>query len=331
MKTMKWNTIPNRSLSMLGILLLCSLADAKGPVAAGRVVEVDECLVRFAKEIHVPALETGRVAKVMVQRNDFVETSSPLARLDDRSLLIRRRAAQLRVTSARQQASDDVEIKYAEVALAEAEAELDNSRSIQNDVRGAIPLTQMRQMRLAVQRGELEVTQAKKRKQRAEVEVQLREADLSEIDDAIGHLHTDSPIDGIVLEVVRSAGEWIEKGATLAKVGQVDRLHVHSLVRSVDLSPDQCRGLPVSVHWEDPTDGKSHSLRGQILSADPQSLPGGHFRIHAEIENVRVQGSSSGHDQTWQLTPGTPVSMKIYVPATNTPERVSKSQVWLGR
>ncbi|WP_165440777.1 HlyD family secretion protein [Rubripirellula amarantea] len=308
-----------------------------GLVSDGYTVEVDECLVRFAKEIQVPALATGRVDQVMVQKNDFVETGSPLARLDDRALLIRRRTAQLRVTSAREQSSDEVEIKYAEVALAEAQAELDNSRSIQNDVRGAIPLTQMRRMRLAVERGELEVTQAKKRKLRAELEVQLREADLSEIDDAIGHLHTDSPIDGIVLEITRAAGEWIETGETIAQIGKIDRLHVHALVRGDKLSPTQCRDLPVSVHWTDPSNGKNHSLRGHVLSVDPQTLPGGRFRVHAEIKNTRSSGSASDQHQSWLLTPGTPVSMKLYVPAsdprsdTRQREEVSQSQIRLGR
>ena len=139
----------------------------------------------------------------------MVRKGAPIARLDDRSLLIRRRAAQLRWDSAKSDAEDDVEIRYAKVALAEAEAELDTSRSIQNDARGAIPLSQMRRLRLAVQRGQLEVAQAKKRAQRAEVEARLREADLSVIDDQLKNLHVESPIGGVVLALTRAEGEWI--------------------------------------------------------------------------------------------------------------------------
>ncbi len=109
---------------------------------------------------------------------------------------------------------------------------LETSRSIQNDVRGAVPLSQVRKLKLAVERGELEVAQAKKRGKRAEVEVDLREADLSVIDDQLRHLHVESPISGVVLEVNRSAGEWIEKGDPIATIGRIDRLHVHALLNS---------------------------------------------------------------------------------------------------
>ncbi|KAA1259440.1 dihydrolipoamide acetyltransferase [Rubripirellula obstinata] len=281
----------------------------------GGEIEVEECVVRFGSEIEVPALETGRIANIAIQRNDQVTNGSPIARLDDQSLLIRRRAAELRVTSAKEEAEDDVEIRYAEVALAEAEAELDNSRSIQNDVRGAIPLTQMRRMRLAVQRGELEVAQAKKRSSRARLELQLRQADVSVIDDQLKNLHAQSPIDGVVLEVTKQKGEWIEKGKSIAKIGQMNRLHLHALVRSDLVSPRHCKGLPISVHWVDDVDGTRRSLSGTVLSVDPQALPGGRYRLHAEIKNER-SGSRKTHpsQENWLLVPGTSVQMKVYVP-----------------
>jgi multidrug resistance efflux pump len=275
-------------------------------------IEVQECIVRFGAEIEVPALETGRIASVMVKRNDTLHPRNLIARLDDQSLLIRRRAAQLRMESAREDAEDDVEIRYADAALAEAQAELDNSRSIQNDVRGSIPLTQMRRMRLAVERGELEVAQAKKRKSRAVVEMQLKQADLAALDDQLENLRCESPLEGIVLDVTREEGEWIEKGQTLAKIGKLSQMHVHALVKSDLIAPMHCQGLPVSVHWVDSVDGSNRSLSGKVLSVDPQTLPGGRFRLHAEIENQMVSKSGKKY---WLLMPGTSVRMKVYVPA----------------
>ena len=316
-------TIRLKFASTLTLLVLLATADPIAHAAenqlrsagdAGGEIEVEECVVRFGAEIEVPSMETGRIAVVSVQRNDQVISGNEIARLDDHSLLIRRHAAQLRVLSAKEDAEDDVEIRYAEVALAEAEAELDNSRSIQNDVRGAIPLTQMRRMRLAVQRGELEVAQAKKRHSRAGVEMQLRQADVSALDDQLGNLHAESPIDGVVLEVTREKGEWIEKGKTLAKIGQMDRLRIHALVKSDLVSPQHCQGLPISVHWIDSIDGTRRSLSGNVLSIDPQSLPGGRYRLHAEVHNEKSMVTSGG-DQHWLLVPGTSVSMKVYVPA----------------
>ncbi len=201
--------------------------------------------------------------------------------------------------------------------LAEAQAELDTSQSIQRDVSGVIPLSQMRRLRLTVERGGLEVARAKKRHKQAQVELELREADLSLLDDQLRNLHTESPIDGIVLEVARSAGEWIEKGQPIATVARIDRLHVHALASSEQILPCACRGLPVSVHWVDAATGSEQSLRGKVLSVDPQMLPGGRFRLHAEIVNEPDQ-----QDETqWKLTPGTKIRMKMYVSVASRSDR----------
>ena len=279
------------------------------PMAIAADIELQDCVVRFASAVKVPALVTGRVAEVKVKLNDVVEKDAAIARLDDRGLLIQRRAAMLRVDAARLETADQIELKYAETALAETEAELDTSRSIQRDVSGAIPLSQIRRLRLAVERGRLEVEQAKKRQKQALTELGLRETDLSVLDDQLRHLHIESPINGIVLEVAHSAGEWIERGQPIATIAQIDRLHVHALASSQQIPPRVCRGLPVSVHWIDAASGVEQSLRGKVLSVDPQMLPGGKFRLHAEIVNE----ADEQHRSQWKLTPGTDIRMKMYV------------------
>lgn len=307
-------------LSKCGMVLLVLVCSADRCNADG--IEVHECAVRFSAEVKVPALSTGRVAEVSVAPNDSVKAGAPLVSLDDRSLLIQRRSAQLRYENARSDSESDVEVQYAKIAKAEAEAELDISRSIQKDARGAIPLTRMRQLKLAVDRGELEVAQALKRLKRAEVEAALREADLAEIDDQLKNLNIESPLGGVVLEVNRAVGEWVEKGQPVASIGRIDRLHVHALLNSEQIAPSQCPGVSVSVHWVDPSDRQEQVLRGKVLSVDPQMLPGGGFRIHAEIVNQNIDNQI---DQ-WQLHPGTEVRMKIF-PTTTTAQRKNVSEV----
>lgn len=285
------------------VLDCCDAADRNE-----NTIEVHDCVVRFSEAIKLPAMESGRVEEVIVKPNDLVTAGTAIARLDDRTLQIRRRAALLRLNSSRNDAVDDVELRYAETARDEAEAELETNRSIQNDVRGAVPMTQMRRLRLAVERGELEVALANKRRKQAELEVLLREADLAVIDDQLENLKVISPIDGVVLDVVRSESEWIDKGVPIATVARMDRLHIHALVDGRQISPALCPGLPISVHWDDPSSGESKSLRGKVLSVDPEILPGERFRLHAEILNR----PDERNPQQWQLKPGADVRMVVY-------------------
>lgn len=299
--------LQERLAPVLLAMLLClspSLVHSQSPTGA----EVQDCLVRFAKEVKVPALETGRVAEVTVAINDMVDAGSAIARLNDHSLLTRRRHAMLRLNSARRDAASTAEIEYAERSLDLAQNELATSRLIQNDVLGAVPRSQLEKLKLAVEHGKIEVELANQRKRRAQVEADLREAEVAEIDDQLKNLISESPIDGVVLDVARSPGEWITKGDALVTIGQIDRLHVHALASSREIAPASCRDLPVSVHWVDPSTGKPRSLRGKVLSADPRMLPGGFYRLHAEIVNETLPQNPN----QWHLHPGAEVHMKVY-------------------
>ncbi|NND96951.1 MAG: HlyD family efflux transporter periplasmic adaptor subunit [Pirellulaceae bacterium] len=314
-----------RSVQFLQALLLAGLGGfvfGSSGVAQDQTggIKVQDCVVRFAAEIQVPALETGRVAHVHVQANDAINVGQPIARLDDQTLLMRRKAAQTRLVAAQTDADSVIELQYAEAALKEANAEYKLNSEIQEKIGGSIARQRMRQLSLSVERGVLEVAQARQRIDHARVELDLRQAEVAMLDDQLKNLHVDSPLDGVVLSVDRSAGEWIEKGQPIATVAQIDRLHVHALIDSAKISPMTCRNLLVTVTWIDPSTNRERVLQGRVLSVDPQRLPGARFRLHAEIVNRTVPG----HDSAWLLHPGTDVEMIVH-PAPSTAQRAGDS------
>ena len=101
-------------------------------------VEVQQCVVRFADEVDVPSTETGVVAEVHVKQNDLIRRGAPLARLDDRTLLANRNAAEVRLKAAESLAESDVELLFARTALSEARAELKLNEDIQSEMAGSI-------------------------------------------------------------------------------------------------------------------------------------------------------------------------------------------------
>ncbi len=281
----------------------------------GTGLDVQDCAVRFADEVEVPALATGRVAEVFAYENQDVESGARIVRLDDSSLKIRHHSYQLRLELAKAEAADEIELKYAKTARDEAQAELDSSRAVHNEFSGAVAITQIRRLKLSVTRGELEVARAEKRRAEAETAVDLAEAELSVIDDQLRKLLVESPLAGVVLEINKSVGEWVETGETLATIARIDRLHIHAILDSKTLSPQLCTGLPVNVHWTDHATGEAHSLRGKVLSVDPQVMPGGRYRLHAEVLNELISPQPASSQKSWKLSPGTDVRMNIHVPA----------------
>ena len=277
------------------------------PLDESSAIAVQESVVRFSEELNIPSTEAGLIAELSVTAGDSIQWGSPVARLDDRSLRIRSRAAALRLESAMQQAADDLELQYAETALQEAEAELESSRSIYRDSAGAIPLVTISRLRLSVERAQLEVARAKKAASLAKIEIDLRAADVSVIDDTLKRLQLQSPLAGVVVQVFRQRGEWVAAGDPVVRVARIDRLDVHGLLSADQLSPQGCRDQAVSVRWTDPATNQEHRLRGRVTSIQPQRLPGARYRFQASVANEKT---ADGKD--WLLHPGTEVRMFVY-------------------
>ncbi len=278
-----------------------------GPLDETSAIVVQDCVVRFAEEVNVPSTESGMISEQLVATGMSLRWGDSIARLDDRSLKIRSRAATLKLDAAMQQIADDTELRYAETALAEAQAELDASRSVYKDSAGAIPMTTMRRLRLGVERAELDVTRAKKAAEQAKIEVELRTADVSLIEDTLRRLHIQSPLSGVVLEVFRQRGEWVTAGDPIVRIARLDRLDVHALLSAEQLPPQLCQDQTVVVRWSDPATKQELLLRGRVTAVQPQRLAGSRYRFQANVEN---QKTSDGRD--WALYPGTEVKMFVY-------------------
>ncbi|QDT03294.1 putative efflux pump membrane fusion protein [Rubripirellula lacrimiformis] len=309
----------NRMLPTLAVWI-CLTVSSSVTSQDNAGVQVDDSVVRFASEVDVPALESGPLAEIFVRQNDSIEADSPIARLHSHSLQIERRSAKARYDSAERDAANQIDIQRAEKALEYAVAELETKTSMQNEFRGAVARAEIRKLRLGVELQKLEVRQAELDQGKALTNQALFGAELSLLDNQLENMEAQSPISGVVLDVAKSVGEWVNKGETIATVGRMDRLHIHAFVNSRQLAPALCKGLPVSVTWKDDVDGREVSLRGTVLSVDPQSFSGGRFRLHAEIANVQ-RGDNHGQ---WLLRPGTDVQMTVY-PSVSVSRRQSAS------
>ncbi len=298
-----------------------------GPLFAAddeKTITVQEVVVEFASKVDVPSRQSGLISEFAVRQNQWVKRDNVIAKLDATALTIQRRSASLRYESSRLVLQDNVEIQYAETALAETQAELDDGQAASDRMSGSVARNQLRRLKLATERAQLELKRAEKQREQSQIDLQLRAADLAMIDHELKQLECLSPIDGIVLNVNRDAGEWTHAGESLVTIANAAVLHLHALVDADMLDPSRCVGLPVSVHWLTGGDTKEASLRGKIISVDPTRLPGNRFRLHAEVENRRHTVASSSPPGTslqqtsetladgWQLTPGMSVTMKIH-------------------
>lgn len=289
-----------------------------------KIVEVEDCVVRFAEELDVPARAAGAIADVQVAINQSVRTGMLLAKLDDENLLIQLEQMEFRIAGATRKANDEIESDYAAAVLEEATANLESSRRLQRSRSGAVSENALRQMELAVKRAKLGVARSIRERDDAMTELKLLRSELRSIESQLEALKTTSPISGVVLRMYKKPGEWVEAGQPVANVASIDRLHVHALLSLSDLSTQACRRGIVEVIWKDATTGEAKRLSGFVHSVDPEVLRGGRVRVHAEIKNYLETGKD-GRGGDWMLKPGMPVEMKIRVARSGDPLRAASS------
>ena len=289
------------------IIVFSSLHKSVAADAGDPGVEITNCSVHFAREINVPALQSGPVSEIAVDRGDTIAADATILRLDQTALVFRRDVARTRFEQTRDLARSDVDKNLAAVVLEEAEAELAAASSAGRSFGGGLRPDQIRQMRLAIKRAEAEVRQAEVLSVRAASDVALRKAELDMIEHQLSNLNIRSPILGVVMEIHKHLGEWVDTGQTIATIAQTDTLHVYGLADCRTLPRQRCQSAAVTVHWSDPSTGKTLQLPGKVVSVDPLLLSGDQYRFRVEVRNQLIAGSVD----TWMLVPGVNVQMRV--------------------
>ena len=107
-----------------------------------------------------------------------------------------------------------------------------------------------------------------------------------------------SPLNGIVVEKFRHAGEWVEAGDPVLRVIRLDQLFVEGYV-TAGLVDGSYRGHEVSVTGD--ARGQNVIVKGTIVFVSPEVDPvNGQVQVRAEIGNEDLR-----------LRPGQPVQMVI--------------------
>jgi macrolide-specific efflux system membrane fusion protein len=92
-----------------------------------------------------------------------------------------------------------------------------------------------------------------------------------------------APIAGVVVEVKRRQGEWVEPGMPLLRILLMDRLRVEAFCNAAELSNVKV-GKPIKLRVG--RDGGATEYPGSIMFVSPEVNPvNGQVRIWAEVKN----------------------------------------------
>lgn len=271
---------------------------------------LDRCLVSLADEARVPAQEAGVLVELAVREGDKVTAGQVIARLAADQPEMEKRRATAEFEQATAKAESDVDVRYAQAAEGVAKKAFEKAEQSHESVKGAVTEVERDRLRLEWQKATLQIEQARLERRLAALAAEAKRAEVDAADRAITRREIRSPIDGVVEDVARHQGEWMQPGDALAHVLRTDTLRVEGYVDAAKWDPGEIRGRPVTVEVE-LANGRREAFEGRIAFVSEQVESGGDYRVYADVGNRRA-AAGAGDGGEWLLRAGQTVRMTIH-------------------
>ena len=293
-----------RAGQILAVLLLAAPAAAQQPTVKPEPV-LERCLVSLVEEAKVSAGEAGLLVEVTVKPGDTVTAGQAIAKIDDDQPQMEKRKAQAEYEQAFAKSESDVDIRYAVAAERVSEAESNKAKESHTKVPGSVTEVERERLKLNEQKSELQIEQAQLEQNLSKLAALSKQVEVQTAEINIKRRLITSPLDGVVVDVLRHQGEWMQLGEPLAHLVRTDRLRVEGYVDAAKYDPEEIRGRPVTVEVRLANDRRER-FEGKIVFVSPLVESGGDYRVFAEVPNRKA---ASGE---WLLRAGQTASMTIH-------------------
>ncbi|MEN6404974.1 MAG: HlyD family efflux transporter periplasmic adaptor subunit [Thermoguttaceae bacterium] len=271
--------------------------------AAESKVTLPNCLLALDEEVQVPAQAPGVLLKIPVREGQQVVIGELLAQIDDNVRRAQQQIAQYKLKAAEKQAEDDTAIRYADAAAAVAEAEYKQAVDANQKVVGTVPQAELRRLLLTHRQMVLSIEKSEKEREIAGYQAKVSEAELQAADAELKNYRLVSPLNGVVIELSRREGEWVQAGDPIMRLLRLDRLRVEGFLNAKEYSPAELENRPVQI-VATLDRGRQETFSGKIVFVKPLVQAGNEFLVRAEVQNRQ-------QDNAWVLRPGMNVDMTI--------------------
>jgi macrolide-specific efflux system membrane fusion protein len=247
-------------------------------------ISIDSALLQLIEQVEVPARVSGVLSSIEVVEGAVVSAGTKLARLDteESMLLYRRAAVEFELSSER--ANNDVGLRSAQKSLSFARSELGRVERASAELPGSVSQSQLEEKKLKAEQAELDLEQAKHEARLNQLTEKLKKQELDLGKHQIDVRQILAPVNGVVVEVVRHAGERVEPGDKVVRIVRIDRLRAEGLIH-VRHATAELRGSAATVTVA-PPGSEELQCPGQVVFVSPEVNPVNDLvRISVEFSN----------------------------------------------
>ena len=268
-----------------------------------QVIEVKSALLSIIETVDVAAAASGVLTRVSVAEGTLLSKGQEIARVNESDSKLKYQQAKLNVTQAERKAKNNVALRLAKKAHELAVAELGRAERLNAGIANSVSEAEMAVLKIRAERTSLEIEQAEHNHSILTVDVAQQKLQLELAKNELRKHRIFSPIDGMVVQVGKRVGEWVEAGELVARVVRVNRVRAEGFV---NVSPTVMDLVGQEARLRASPTGPFETI-GKVVFVSPEATGvSGEVRIWAEFENPNLK-----------LVPGLQVTMQISPPSDN--------------
>jgi macrolide-specific efflux system membrane fusion protein len=267
--------------------LCCLLLAGVGDAFAGDPIRVESVLITLIEQVDVPAADSGALVSISVREGELVAEGAVLAQLEDSEARQMAERAKLEFEIAAKEAQNVLKVQYARKSLEVAQAELRRATDSIGKYRNSVSQSELDTLRLTADGAALELEQAEHNLAVAKLTSQLKQREYAIATSRLDRRRLLAPIAGVVVQLKRQRGEWVEPGNAVLRLVRMDRLRCEGFLSARDLV-DSLDGRKVTVSVDLPGKPKAQ-FPGKVTFISPEVNPvNGQVRFWAEVENPEL-------------------------------------------
>ena len=268
---------------LVAIQLTATEASTHTSASESTQIQVENAFLKTVKSTTVSARVPGIIDTLDIEEGKAIEQGQELGRLLDSSIRLQIIRAEVAVEKARLQTENDIDRRLAEKRSAVAINELERAVSSNSKIPNTYPAKEIDRLQLVADSTILEIERAQYERDIHAQELRAAEVELDQARDLLEKHRIIAPVDGVVIAVDKSRGEWTEPGSSLFQILQTKTLRIEGFVNSAQAGVGlQGKSATISIDLE----GEKHSVPGTVTFVSPETNPvNGQVRVFLEIEN----------------------------------------------
>ena len=270
---------------MIAFLILSAAIGVSPPI------EIPSAVLKIAEEVSVPARDSGVLAKIDVKEGQLVEEGDVVVRLLDNDVRLAVDRARLEAEIALRKFKNDVDVRYARKSTEVAKAELARSLDTNEKYPKTVSNSELDRQRLLVEQGELQIVKAEHDREVAGLTYEIRQTEHQSAREQLDRRTITAPLRGMVVEVLRRRGEWVQPGDAVVRIVRLDRLRAEGFLPAQYARLDLVdRKVKLKLAASHESGEKPRDSVGQIVFVSPDIDPlNSQVRIWAEVDNTDLK------------------------------------------